>query len=313
MSMIEVKNISLRFDKPVLKNIGFRVKKGHIVGLVGKSGAGKSSLLNIISGHLAPNEGEVHLKGNKLQDPSSLLVPGYQQIKIVSQDYHLDPYHTIEENIREAVISLPESEKKHRVKALLSLLKLNDISHIKAIHASGGEQQRLSIARAIALQPDVLLLDEPFSNLDAELRARLFEYILKLRNEEHLTIIIVSHDGKDVLGLSDYIYFLNNGKLSPKKTPFNAYYNLKHLSQSKLFGVVNQISIKQKKIRFRPDEYNVSGPVDVCFEHSLFFGNYYLNYFKSKNEEQVILSSATPLEYVKNISIVRKHPVQKTK
>ena len=215
--------ISLRFDKPVLKNIGFRVKKGHIVGLVGKSGAGKSSLLNILSGHLAPNEGEIYLKGNKLQDPSSLLVPGYQQIKIVSQDYQLDPYHTIEENIREAVISLPENEKKRRVKALLSLLKLKDISHIKAIHASGGEQQRLSIARAIALQPDVILLDEPFSNLDAELRAQFFEYILKLRNEENLTIIIVSHDGEDVLGLSDYIYFLHNGKLSSKKTPFNAY------------------------------------------------------------------------------------------
>ncbi len=311
MNMIEAKNISLRFDKPVLKNIGFRVKKGHIVGLVGKSGAGKSSLLNILSGHLAPNEGEIYLKGNRLQDPSSLLVPGYQQIKIVSQNYQLDPYHTIEENIREAVISLPENEKKRRVKALLSLLKLKDISHIKAIHASGGEQQRLSIARAIALQPDVLLLDEPFSNLDAELRAQFFEYILKLRSEENLTIIIVSHDGEDVLGLSDYIYFLNNGKLSSKKTPFNAYYNLRHLSQSKLFGVVNQISIEKKKIRFRPDEYKVSGPVDVCFEYFIFFGNYYLNYFKSKNKEQIILSSDTPLENVQNISVKKKHPIKK--
>ena len=311
MSMIEIKNVSLRFDKPVLKNIDFKIKKGHIVGLVGKSGAGKSSLLNILSGHLAPNKGEVYLKGNKLKDPSSLLVPGYQQIKIVSQDYQLDPYHTVEENIREAVISLPDKEKKRRVKVLLSLLKLNDISHIKAIHASGGEQQRLSIARAIALQPDVLLLDEPFSNLDAELRARLFEYILKLRSEEHLTIIIVSHDGQDVLGLCDYIYFLNNGKLSSKKTPFNAYYNLKHLSQSKLFGIVNQISIGQEKIRFRPDEYNMSGPVDVCFEYSMFLGNYYLNFFKSKNDDQIILSSEAPLEGLKSISIKRKYPIKK--
>ena len=311
--MIEVKNISLRFDKPVLKNISFRIKKGHIVGLVGKSGAGKSSLLNILSGYLAPNEGEVYLNGTKLQDPSSLLVPGYQQIKIVSQDYQLDPYHTVEENIREAVISLSEKEKQSRIKALLNLLKLKDISHIKAIHASGGEQQRLSIARAIALKPDVLLLDEPFSNLDAELRARLFEYILKLRTEEHLTIMIVSHDGEDVLGLSDYIYFLNNGKLSSKKTPFNAYYNLTQLSQSKLFGIVNQISIEQKKVRFRPDEYNVTGPIDVCFEYSMFFGNYYLNYFKSKNKEQIILSSDTPLDGVHNINISRKHPIKKIK
>ena len=304
--MIEVKNISLRFDKPVLKNIGFKIKKGHIVGLVGKSGAGKSSLLNILAGHLAPNEGIVLLNGTELQDPSTLLVPGYQQIKIVSQDYQLDPYHTVEENIREALISLPENEKKRRVKSLMKLLRLKDISHIKAIHASGGEQQRLSIARAIALKPDVLLLDEPFSNLDAELRARLFEHILKLRTEEDLTIIIVSHDGEDVLGLSDYIYFLNNGKLSSKKTKFNAYYNLNHLSQSKLFGVVNQISIQQKKIRFRPDEYSVKGNIDVSFEYSIFLGNYYLNYFKSKNKEQIILSSNTPLDDITNISIRKK-------
>jgi hypothetical protein len=125
--------------------------------------------------------------------------------------------------------------------------------------------------------------------------------------------MIVSHDGEDVLGLSDYIYFLNNGRLSSKKTPFNAYYNLTHLSQSKLFGIVNQISIEQKKIRFRPDEYNETGPVDVRFEYSIFFGNYYLNYFKSKNEEQIILSSDTPLEGVQNINISRKYPVKKIK
>ena len=311
--MIEVKNISLRFDKPVLKNIDFKIKKGHIVGLVGKSGAGKSSLLNILAGHLAPNEGTVILNGAQLQDASTLLVPGYQQIKIVSQDYQLDPYHTVEENIREAVISLPEIEKKRRIKSLMKLLRLNDISHIKAIHASGGEQQRLSIARAIALKPDVLLLDEPFSNLDAELRARLFEHILKLRIEEQLTIIIVSHDGEDVLGLSDYIYFLNNGKLSSKKTPFNAYYNLNHLSQSKLFGVVNQISIENKKIRFRPDEYEVNGPIRVYFKYSIFLGNYFLNYFKNENNEQIILSSDITLNEVMNIRIKRKHKVKSHK
>ena len=183
------------------------------------------------------------------------------------------------------------------------MLWLIVISDIYAIHASGGELQRLSIARAIALKPDVLLLDEPFSNLDAELRARLFEHILKLRIEEQLTIIIVSHDGEDVLGLSDYIYFLNNGKLSSKKTPFNAYYNLNHLSQSKLFGVVNQISIENKKIRFRPDEYEVNGPIRVYFKYSIFLGYYFLNYFKNENNEQIILSSDSTLKEVMNIRI----------
>ena len=304
--MIESKNISLRFDKVILENISLKIKKGKIVGIIGKSGAGKSSLLNILAGHLNPNEGTVLLNGSILQNASTLLVPGYDQIKIVSQDYQLDPYHTVEENLREALLSLSENDKQSRIKYLLELFRLKKVSHVKAINTSGGEQQRLSIARAIALKPDVLLLDEPFSNLDAELRSRLFAYILKLRKEENLTIIIVSHDGQDILGLSDHIHFLSNGKLSPKKTPFNAYYNLTHLTQSKLLGIVNQISIQGKKIRFRPDEYKENGPVNVRFEYCLFLGNCYLNYFKSNQEEQIILSSSYPLSKLTKMSIAKK-------
>jgi iron(III) transport system ATP-binding protein len=304
--MLEVKNISLKFDAPVLKNISFKIKKGQIMGLVGRSGAGKSSLLNVLAGHLAPNNGEVFLNGNKLQNPIELLVPGYETIKIVSQDYNLDPHHTVEENIREALISLGEIEKNKRLKKLMKLLKLTDISNIKAIHASGGEQQRLSIARAIALKPDILLLDEPFSNLDSQLRAKLFNHILKLRDEENMSIIIVSHDGQDVLGLSDFIYFLNNGKLSARKTPFNSYYNLKHLGNSKLFGIVNQISFNGKNLRFRPDEYEKANGIDLRYENSIFLGTHYLNYFSSGLREQIILSSSIPLEKLTSIRIKKK-------
>ena len=304
--MLEVKNVSLDFNTPILKNINFKVKKGQIMGLVGKSGAGKSSLLNILAGHLSPNQGELFIAGTKLQNPLSLLVPGYDQIKIVSQDYQLDPHHTVEENIREALISLPEIDKTRRVKQLIKLLKLNDISQIKAINASGGEQQRLSIARAIAMHPEVLLLDEPFSNLDAQLRASLFDHILKLRIKENITIIIVSHDGQDVLGLSDFIYFLNGGKLSTRRTPHNAYYNLKHLGNSKLFGIVNQIIQGDEKIRFRPDEYEKQGHIPVNYENSIFLGTYYLNYFVTQKNEQIILSSSSPLKKIDSICITKK-------
>ncbi len=304
--MLEVLNVSLSYNTPVLKNISFKVKKGQIMGLVGKSGAGKSSLLNVLAGHLTPNEGEVFLDGDKLTNPIDLLVPGYEQIKIVSQDYHLDPYHTIEENIREALISLPEWDKVKRLKQLMKLLKLENIADIKAIEASGGEQQRLSIARAIALKPSILLLDEPFSNLDAQLRANLFDHILKLRERENMTIIIVSHDGQDVLGLSDFIYFLNNGKLSSRKTPFNAYYNLSHLGNSKLFGIVNQIQFQEKKIRFRTNEFEDGTDIQINYQNSIFLGTHYLNYFSTKNKEQIILSSSFPMANTSSISIKNK-------
>ena len=188
----------------------------------------------------------------------------------------------------------------------MKLLKLENIADIKAIEASGGEQQRLSIARAIALKPSILLLDEPFSNLDAQLRANLFDHILKLRERENMTIIIVSHDGQDVLGLSDFIYFLNNGKLSSRKTPFNAYYNLSHLGNSKLFGIVNQIQFQEKKIRFRTNEFEDGTDIQINYQNSIFLGTHYLNYFSTKNKEQIILSSSFPMANTSSISIKNK-------
>ncbi len=305
--MLEIKNISLEFDRPVLRNISFKVRKGQIVGLVGKSGAGKSSLLNILAGQLQPNQGNVYLDGDKLRPPFGLLVPGYDPIRLVSQDFNLDPYHTVEENIREALISLPETDKVRRVNQLIKLLKLQDVRDVRASETSGGEQQRLSIARAIALKPEVLLLDEPFSNLDTQLRARLFEHILRLRESENMSIIIVSHDGQDVLGLSDSIYFLNKGKLSAKKTPFNAYYNLKHLGNARLLGIVNQIELQEEKIRFRPDEYRLEkSGIELEYKSSVFLGTHHLNYFETKKRESIILSSEFPLSKESRIEIFRK-------
>ena len=307
--MLEIKNISVDFDRPILKNISFKAKQGQIIGLVGKSGAGKSTLLNVISGQLAPKDGALYLNGEALPSASNLLIPGFQEIKLVSQDYNLDPYHTVEENIREAAISLPEKEKVRRVEQLIKLLKLDTIRNVKANETSGGEQQRLSIARAIALNPEVLLLDEPFSNLDAHLRAMLFKYILKLREKENLTIILVSHEGQDVLGLSDAIYFLNKGKLSPRKTPLNAYYQLGHLGNAMLLGIVNQTNIDGEKIRFRPDEYQISskGNLSLQYDYTVFMGALFLNYFFDPAMGTIILSSTEPFSKNLKISIESRY------
>ena len=263
----------------------------------------------MISGQLAPKDGALYLNGAALPNASNLLIPGFQEIKLVSQDYNLDPYHTVEENIREAAISLPEKEKVRRIEQLIKLLKLDTIRNVKANETSGGEQQRLSIARAIALKPEVLLLDEPFSNLDAHLRAMLFKYILKLREKENLTIILVSHEGQDVLGLSDAIYFLNKGKLSPRKTPLNAYYQLGHLGNAMLLGIVNQTNIDGEKIRFRPDEYQISskGNLSLQYDYSVFLGALFLNYFFDPAMGTIILSSTEPFSKNLKISIESRY------
>ena len=160
--MLELKNISHSFDKAILKKVNLKLLPAEIIGLVGKSGAGKSSLLKIAAGLLTPDEGTLLFDSKKLQSAAQLLVPGFKDFSIVNQDFKLDLYHTVEENIRESILFLPTNQREKRVLQLLKLFELTKIQAVKSILISGGEQQRLAIARAIANKPKVLFLDEPF-------------------------------------------------------------------------------------------------------------------------------------------------------
>ena len=195
------------------------MRRGEILGLVGKSGAGKSSLLKICAGLQDPDAGEIWIEGKRQTPVRHLLVPGFSKVAIVNQDFKLDPYHTVEENIREAILHWPYEKRDKRVQKLLRLFGLKEIGSTKAHLISGGEQQRVAIARAIADQPTYLLLDEPFGHLDAHLRQKLSSHLMDLRDEEDTGIILVSHEGQDVLGLCDHICILQNGKLSKKQKP----------------------------------------------------------------------------------------------
>ena len=233
--MIVLKNIQLSYAKPIIKRANLTVHQGEILGLVGKSGAGKSSLLKIIAGLIDPDTGEISIDQHVQPRVHQLLIPGFKRVAMVNQDFKLDVYHTVEENLREAVLHLPSPKRDKRVQQLLRLFDLKSISATKAHLISGGEQQRLAIARAIADQPEILLLDEPFGHLDANLRARLTEHLIRLREEENTTIILVSHEGQDVLGLCDSICILKNGILSKKYKPEFLYYHYSNIQQARLF------------------------------------------------------------------------------
>ena len=154
--MLEINEIQLAFQRPILLTISLTIKQGEIVGIVGKSGAGKTSLLKIIGGLLDSTSGSVIFEGKKVLGPTNKLVPGHPDIQLVNQDFHLDTYHTVEENIREQILYLPKKERDDLVEELLHILELTEIRNQKAITLSGGEQQRLSIARALACEPKVL-------------------------------------------------------------------------------------------------------------------------------------------------------------
>ncbi|NBR15468.1 MAG: ABC transporter ATP-binding protein, partial [Crocinitomicaceae bacterium] len=282
--MLEVRDIFLSYDRPILKKVNLKLNDKEILGLVGKSGAGKSSLLKILSGRSACDTGSVHLDGKVLPHPHSLLIPGYKEIAMVNQDFKLDPYHTVEENIRESVLHLPIQQRDKRVNTLLKLFELLKIANSKAHLISGGEQQRLAIARAISNRPRILVLDEPFGHLDSMLRLKLSSYLLKIREEEGTAIILVSHDGQDVLGLCDSICILNNGILSKKKSAESVYYDTKNPQIAQLFGPLNKINLDGETHFFRPDEYELSSNegIEINFQRAVFVGGFYYNYFTNK-------------------------------
>lgn len=305
--MIELRGIELTFQKQVLKALQIQVRRGEILGLVGKSGAGKSSLLKICAGLQDPDAGEVWIDGVQQTAVRNLLVPGFTGVAIVNQDFKLDPYHTVEENIREAILHWPYAKRDKRVQKLLRLLGLKDISLIKAHLISGGEQQRVAIARAIANQPNYLLLDEPFGHLDAHLRQKLSSHLMDLRNEEDTGIILVSHEGQDVLGLCDHICILQNGKLTKKFRPEEVYYHYKAPERARLFGPLNTLKIGEKLLHFRPDEYKIaSAGIEVHFEKALFIGGLYHNFVRSNNNERLLLYAFDKLTDIQAIEIHKK-------
>jgi len=305
--MIELKGIQLTYQKPVLKSLNLQVKRGEILGLVGKSGAGKSSLLKICAGLQDPDQGQIVIDGQTQTPVRHLLVPGFEGLAIVNQDFKLDPYHTVEENLRESILHWPYDKRDKRVQKLLRIFGLKDISATKAHLISGGEQQRVAIARAIADQPSYLLLDEPFGHLDAHLRQKLSAHLMDLRDEEDTGIILVSHEGQDVLGLCDHICILQNGKLSKKYKPQEVYYHYKAPERARLFGPLNTLKINDELVHFRPDEYRIAqNGIEVQFEKALFVGGLYLNYMRSAHQERILLYAFDPLTEIKAIEIFKK-------
>lgn len=307
--MLAVSAISLAYEKPVLCDVSLSLVGSEIIGLVGKSGAGKSSLLKIMAGLIDQDNGDVLLDG-KLQPKSSLrLIPGTKGIELVNQDFKLDVYHTVAENIRESILYLPNTERERRVEQMLSLFELKPLRHQKAHMLSGGEQQRLAIARAVAKKPKVLLLDEPFAHLDARLRLKLTNFLLKLKEKEGVAMVIVSHDGQEILGVSDSICILKNGRLSRKKNRIEAYYNPSSKLDALFFGPINSIVLNGKRVLFRPDEYkqNSSGAISLSFARAVFLGSIYYNYFYTLSKEELILISINPLNNITAIDIDKKN------
>lgn len=285
--MLKVNNVSFAYsNKPVLQNIDLSIKKGEIVSLVGESGSGKSTLLKAIFGLLNVENGSLFWNNKQLLGPNFNLIPGETFMKYVSQDFKLMPFISVEENIGKHLSPFEPEEKANRISELLELIDLADFAHSKVKNLSGGQQQRVALAQALAQVPELLLLDEPFSQVDSfrknQLRSNLFSYLKK----KQISCIIATHDVVDALSYTDTAIVIKDGKLIQKDTPQNLYNYPKNFYVASLFDDVNLLPLSlfngentAKKILLYPHELqlnNTEKGVKMRVRKSFFRGDYFL-------------------------------------
>jgi iron(III) transport system ATP-binding protein len=184
-------------EEKIIKDFNLEIKKGEIAALVGASGSGKSTVLRLIAGLEIPESGEIFIAGKKAAADNIFLPPEKREVGMVFQDYALFPHLSVEKNIAFGIDFLNKSEKNARVSELLKLVNLEGFEKRYPHQLSGGQQQRIALARTLAPGPELLLLDEPFSNLDAELKDRIRGELNEIINEIGITTILVSHDRED--------------------------------------------------------------------------------------------------------------------
>ena len=256
MEILQLKNISKSFDggkTTVLNQIDFSVKKGSIVSFVGESGSGKTTLIRMIAGLERSDSGEIYLKDTLVSSDTIFVKPEKRNIGMVFQEYALFPHMTVSKNI---AYGLHQSKNpKQRIAEVLDLVGLKGFEERYPHELSGGQQQRVALARAIAPKPELLILDEPFSNLDAMLRVQLRNEILEIVKKTGVTAIFVTHDTQDALAISDEILILKHGDLVQKAAAETLYKNPKNIYVASLFGEV--ILLKKevlKQFQFQIEE-----------------------------------------------------------
>ncbi|MGY0399829.1 MAG: ABC transporter ATP-binding protein [Ostreibacterium sp.] len=207
----------------VIRDCQFDLERGEILSLLGASGCGKSTLLKAIAGLLPVQKGSIILDRKVLSNKTCLLPPKSRNIGMIFQDYALFPHLTVADNIAFGLHQLARNERHKKVITMLSLVRLTQYAKRYPHELSGGQQQRVAIARALICKPKVLLFDEPFSNLDAEVRTILMQEIKQLLQEQEMTAIFVTHNKTEAFALADKIAIIREGKIAQLGTPTSLY------------------------------------------------------------------------------------------
>jgi len=257
--MLSVNAISFQYQpkKPVLKEVSFQLEKGEHLCVMGESGCGKSTLLKVIYGLLDVDKGTLFWNDIEILGPKHHLVPGMDFIKYVAQDFDLMPYTSVSENIKKFLSRFYPEEAQKRTEELLEVIEMTAFANVKVKTLSGGQQQRVAIARALAKEPQLILLDEPFGQIDNfkknSLRRKLFAFL----KEKNIACMIATHDGNDALSFADKMIVIKDNEVIASGTPKEIYSTPKNKYIASLFDDVNELIIENKTQFLYPHQIKI--------------------------------------------------------
>jgi ABC-type Fe3+/spermidine/putrescine transport system ATPase subunit len=285
--MLEIEKISFSYlKKPTLKSLSFAVGKGQNFAIIGESGCGKSTLLKLIYGMYDLDEGEIRYHGKPILGPKFNLIPGEAYIKYLAQDFDLMPYITVAENVGKFLSNTNKKLKDARIHELLEMVEMDEFANVKAKLLSGGQMQRVAIARVLALEPEVLLLDEPFSHIDNFRRNSLSRKLFAYLRKKEITCIVATHDSEDVFSFADEVLIMKDGSIIESGAPKTVHHNPKNKYVASLFGDVNEIPLRflddgpqsAESVFVYPYQLKIvkSSKLGVTIKKSYFRGSHYL-------------------------------------
>jgi iron(III) transport system ATP-binding protein len=261
MATLELQNLSKSYDgvTRALDAVNLNIAHGELVALLGPSGCGKTTTLRLVAGFMEPDEGEIRVGGEVIASPSHSLPPERRRMSMIFQSYAIWPHKTIYQNVAYGLKyrGISGADAADKIRKILGVVQLDKLAERYPGELSGGQQQRVALARALVVEPEILLLDEPLSNLDANLREEMRFEIRRLHDEFHFTSVYVTHDQSEAMVIADRICVMNQGRIEQVGSPDEIYERPRTRFVADFVGKTNLLS----GALVGPDRFDLGGGI----------------------------------------------------